>query len=175
MRIPGRNLTQRSICCDCANTRSVCCAMLWAVQCVPPDRNNIDTDGRYAVRAPSGSNNSPQAPASPSGQSPSQSSGGSTPGSSNAGGQHPASSPSQPTLTPPQAPKTLNEGQQCGGKGAKCAEFGACENKPFANSACGAGLVCTAQNEWYWEVSSRGRSLPSCLGTAGVFAPRLRY
>ena len=49
-------------------------------------------------------------------------------------------------------PKTLREVEQCGGKGAKCEEYGSCADKPFPGYACAKGLNCNRQNEWWWQV-----------------------
>jgi hypothetical protein len=59
---------------------------------------------------------------------------------------------SQPTNGSKTQGRTLREVEQCGGKGAECEEYGSCADKAFPGCACGAGLTCHRQNEWYWQV-----------------------
>lgn len=59
---------------------------------------------------------------------------------------------SQPTNGSKTQGQTLREVEQCGGKGAKCEEYGSCADKAFPGYACSAGLTCNRQNEWYWQV-----------------------
>jgi hypothetical protein len=49
--------------------------------------------------------------------------------------------------------RKLREVEQCGGKGVQCEGYGSCADKAFPGYACGAGLICNRQNEWYWQVS----------------------
>lgn len=70
---------------------------------------------------------------------------------STTGGNQQASSPSASTAGP--SIEALREGEQCGGKGAKCKDYDACVDKPFPGYACGQGLTCNRQNEWYHQVS----------------------
>ena len=51
------------------------------------------------------------------------------------------------------ADKVLKEGVQCGGKGAKCQDYGACVDGLFPGYTCDKGLTCNRQNEWYHQVS----------------------
>lgn len=124
-------------------------------QCVAPDRNNINTDGRYNVQAIGGNTAT-----RPQGQVQQQTSVNSSSGG--AAQAKPATNASATnrsvttttTSSSSTSNKALVENEQCGGRGAKCGQsgYGGCADAQFSGYACGQGLTCKRQNQWYWQV-----------------------
>jgi hypothetical protein len=105
-------------------------------QCVRPDKNNID-DGSFPVRSTA---STVQALSGAVGSVASAASGVAT------GAVKGAVNGAASSL------KVLKELDQCGGKGARCKDFGGCVDAPFAGYVCGQGLTCARQDEWYRQV-----------------------